>query len=583
MKKKIKKKIYKLNKFINYHNYRYNILNKPKITNYEYDKKLEKLIKLEKKYKIKIKKKKYNIFKKKKFEITEHYFKMYSINNVYNKKDFLLWKKKIDKKINKKKGKRKIEYICELKYDGIALSLIYKYGKLKKAITRGDGKKGYIVLKNILYIKDFPLNIKKIKNIKYFNIQGEIVYSKENFKKINKKRGEKGYKFFANPRNAANGIIHNSKKKIYYKKKLEFLPYSIYTNDENFNKKIKNQFETINFLKKYFLIFQKKSYKLCKNSKEIIKFIKFWEKNIKKSKYPIDGIVIKINKFKLQNKIKNNNIFYKWCIAYKFKNKEYITKLKKIKFTVGKSGIIVPIIIFKSIIINGSKIKKATLHNTNILKNFKLSIKDKILIKKSGNIIPKLIGNLNYKKPKNYMLINSPIYCPSCKELLYKKKNKMFCLNIKKCKMQNIEKIKHFISKKAMNIKINKNLIEKLYNFKKIKNFYDFYKLKIKDLLLLKNITYKEANRIILEIEKSKKKKFFNVLYSLSIPKIGYFISKKIEKKYKNFKNFIKKIKNNNFKIFNLGFKTIKNIKNFFKEKKNIKIIKNFKKIGFNI
>ncbi|WGH25502.1 MAG: hypothetical protein NHG13_00695 [Candidatus Shikimatogenerans bostrichidophilus] len=369
MNKKIKNKIKNLSKFINYHNYRYYILNKPEITNYDYDKKRNTLIKLEKKYNYYYKKSptqklQNNILtKNNRFKLAKHYFKMYSINNVYSKKKLLLWNKKNEKKIG-----NKINYICELKYDGIAISIIYKYGKLENAVTRGDGINGYVVLKNILYIKKIPKYIKEIKNIKILDIKGEIVFSKKNFKILNKKRKIK----FSNPRNAANGTIHNIKNNELIKKKLDFVPYYIYTKDKEFNNKIDSQYRTIKFLNKYYFKFQKKSYKLCKNSKKIINYIKYWETNKNKSKYPIDGIVIKINKFKLQKKIKYNNIFHKWCIAYKFRDKEYKTKLKNINFNIGKSGLIIPIINFKPIKISGTIIKRATLHNSYIFSKHKL-------------------------------------------------------------------------------------------------------------------------------------------------------------------------------------------------------------------
>ncbi|WGH26137.1 MAG: NAD-dependent DNA ligase LigA [Candidatus Shikimatogenerans bostrichidophilus] len=584
MNKKIKKYIIILSKFINYHNYRYYILNKPKISNYEFDNKFNLLIKLENKYNYfykysPTKKLNNNLFLKK-FKIIKHIYKMYSIKNVYNKEEFLKWKNNIDKKINKKN-----DYICELKYDGIAISIIYKYGKLNNAITRGDGIYGNIVINNILYIKNIPKYIKKIKNIKFFDIKGEIVFSNKNFIIINNYQKKNGEKLFSNPRSAVNGIIHNNKKNnIYIKKKLDFIPYYIYTNNNNYNIKINNQFKTIKFLEYLYFNFKKKSYKLCKNNKEIINYINYWEKNKYNSLYPIDGIVIKLNNFNIKNKLKYNNIFHKWCIAYKFKDKNFITKIIKIYFYIGKTGIIVPVVYFKSIIINGTNIKKASLYNSNIFNKYKLSFNDKIIIKKSGNIIPKIVKNLNYKKKiKNYKYINFPLYCPSCNNFLKKKNKIYYCNNNEKCKKQIIEKIKHFLSKEAMNIKINKNIINKLFLYKKLNNLSDLFFLKKKDFKKIK-ITDNEINRILNEINLSKKnKKFYNILFSLCIPNIGKYISKKINKKYKNFNTLLNDIKNKKIKYNNFGKKNIYNIKKFFKKKKNILILKKLKKIGLNI
>ncbi|WGH27165.1 MAG: NAD-dependent DNA ligase LigA [Candidatus Shikimatogenerans bostrichidophilus] len=584
MNKKIKNYINNLSKYINNHNNNYFILNKPIISNYKYDKKLNLLIKLEKKYNYFYKnsptKKLNNNLLIKNFNVIKHFYKMYSIKNVYNKKNFIIWKKNIDNKISKK-----INYICELKYDGIAISIIYEYGKLKYSITRGDGIYGNIVTKNILYIKNIPKYIKKIKNIKLFDIKGEIVYSKKNFLIINKIKKKKGEKLFSNSRNAVNGIIHSKYNKyIIYKKYLDFIPYYIYTNDKKYNYKINNQLESIKFLKNLSFNFIKKSYKLCNNTNNIIKYIYYWEKNIYKSIYPIDGIVIKVNNLKLKKKLNNNNIFHKWCIAFKFKDKKFITKVKKVNFYIGKTGIIVPVVYFKKIIINGTKIKRSNLYNSNIFKKYNLSFNDKIIIKKSGDIIPKIVNNITYKKikkKKNYKYINFPLYCPSCNSFLKKKNEKLYCYNYK-CNIQILEKIKHFISKYAMNIKINKNIINKLFFYKKINNYIDLLILKKKDFFLFK-ITNNEIIRILNEIKKSKKKKFNNILFSLSIPSIGKYISKKIEKTYNNIFNLLKDIKNNNIKCKNIGKKKIKNINKFFKKKINIKIIKKLKKLGYKI
>ncbi|WOX79432.1 NAD-dependent DNA ligase LigA [Candidatus Shikimatogenerans bostrichidophilus] len=563
----IKKLIINLSKQINKHNYRYYILNKPIISNYEYDKLLKKLIKLEKKYNFIYKNSPIKQFNKnllnKKFKVTKHYFKMFSIKNVYSKENMKIWKKKIDKKIGKKNN-----YICELKYDGIAMSLIYKYGKLKSAITRGDGKYGNEVINNILFINNIKKYIKKIKNIKIFNIKGEIVFSKKNFNIINKINKKK----YSNPRNAANGTIHSK----YYNKNikyLDFIPYSIYTNDNNLN--INNQLKSIKLIENLYFKYPKKSYKLCKSSKQIINYISYWEKNISIYPYPIDGIVIKINDLNIQKQFKYNNIFYKWCIAYKFKDKELITKVKKVKFNVGKSGIIVPVVYFKPIYINGTIIKKASLYNSNIYNKYNLSINDKIIIKKSGNIIPKIIKNININKNKNKK-INFTLYCPSCNKLLKKKNNILICKNDKKCKKQIIEKIKHFIS--AMKIKINNNIINKLFDNNKLNNITDLYNLNKNDFLLI-YVKSKVYIRILNEIKNSKKNNLNNFLFSLCIPSIGKYICKKIEKKYKNLYNLLKNIKKNNIKF--LGKNIEKNIKKYFN--KNSLIIKKFIKLGFKI
>ncbi|WGH24678.1 MAG: NAD-dependent DNA ligase LigA [Candidatus Shikimatogenerans bostrichidophilus] len=573
-----KKLIIKLSKIINNHNYRYYILNNPIITNYKYDIILKRLIHLENKYNYKYK---YSPTKKLVNNIVsnknknKHYYKMYSINNVYNKNELTRWIDNLNKKLSITDNSN---YICELKYDGLAISLIYKYGFLKLASTRGDGKYGNNILNNILLLNKIPFYFKQVKDIKIFDIKGEIVYSKKNFNYLNRIRIKNKLKPFSNPRNAANGVLHNtSNNDIVYKKKLDFVPYTIYSDNGIFNSKFNNQYISIKFLDNFFFKYQKYSYKLCKDSRDIIDYINYWENNIDKSIYPIDGIVIKINDFSIQKKIKYNNIFHKWCIAYKFKDKPYDTTLNKVIFTIGKSGIIVPIIIFTPIVISGTIIKRASLYNSNIFNKYNLSIGDKILIKKSGNIIPKLVKNITNILNKK---IKFPKYCPSCKSLLKKVNNIIYCINKDKCYSQKLELFKHFISKNAMDIKINKNNLDKLLKKNKIKSIIDFYKLTFKDLNSL-NITLKESNKIIDSINKSKNKSISNIIYALSIPNIGLFISKVIGEKYNDISKFIDDIKNNIDKI-NIGEKRLNKIKLFF-NKKRTKIIKKLKNIGFNI
>ncbi len=563
MKKKIKKLRKKIKKFAYYY---YN-LNTSKITDEKYDFLVKKLKKLEKKYpKLK---KKINLYKylSKNFKIKKHSLPMLSIKNTYSINEVYKYIKKIKQKYKEK------NFCCELKIDGIAVSLIYKNNYLIKALTRGNTIQGEDITKNIINILDIPIIIKYKKIFNYLEIRGEIYISKKNFQKINKLNLINNKKCFSNSRNLVSGTIRQLNTECVRTRNLSFFAYDIIYN--KYNRLIKKtHLECLNKIKEIGFPIEENT-KILNNIEDIKNFYKKIIKKRKKIKFEIDGIIIKINNRIIQNNFINTK-YIKWAIAYKFPTQKKSTFLKEIKYKIGRTGIITPIGIIKTINIGGVNIKHVNLYNLKYIKKLSLSIEDKILIERAGDVIPKI--NKILKKSKNSK-ISIPVKCPSCG-------NKINFDHIPKCTSNLIclEQIKkniiNTVSKNGLNITyLGPKIIKKLFSQNYIKNITDLFFLKQKNIHKILGIKKKLSKKILLSIEKSKKIKLTNFIYSLSIPGIGINTAKKISKKYKTLNNFLDiNLKNlKQFKI--LSHKKSNSILEYLNNKNNINLIKKLIKI----
>ncbi|QJC36757.1 NAD-dependent DNA ligase LigA [Enterobacteriaceae endosymbiont of Donacia vulgaris] len=574
----LRKKVIKLRKIINNYNYRYYILNNSNILDYQYDKLLTQLIKLEHLYPylknknsptqlVGAKVKSYILQKKKKHKIP-----MLSLNNVFNENNLF---KKFFSPINKRINSS--SFCCELKFDGIAINLLYKNGYLVSAITRGDGNIGENIIKNVLQIKNIP-HILKGKNLpNILEVRGEIFITKKKFKLLNQKKLNQN-KLFSNTRSATLGILKlnkNINKKIF--NLLNFFSYGIGFTNKNF---FLNQQEILKKLQYYGI-------PICKHTKvyssyyEIINFYKYFKKKRYFLPYNIDGIVIKINNIKKQNIFGCTNHAPKWAIAYKFPSQEKLTSLKKVIFQIGRTGILTPIANFHTVNINGVNINFATLYNINEIKRLNLKIGDKIIIQRCGDVIPKVtnvvINEKCTRKRKNILI---PKRCPSCNSILNKKKNNiLYCTSELFCKAQLKAYLKHFISRNAMNISfIGEKLIDKLVDKNLIKNSVDLLNLNNFVLSKIENLGNKSIEKILKCLKKKHKVTFNRFLFSLGIPEVGIVTSNIISFFFKTLEDFLNtnliKLQN----ITNIGEKTALNILNYIKKKHNINIIQNLLK-----
>ena len=589
----VKQKIEDLKSEIEYHNNLYYNEDKNEISDLEFDKKLSYLIELEKKY---------PEFKTsdspservggkitKKFETKNHKIPMLSLSNTYSESELF----DFDKRMKKRLSNNDIEYTCEIKYDGVALSLIYENRKLKYALTRGDGKKGDDITTNVYTIRSIPLKLSSIAP-SYMEIRGEVFISKSNFKKLNDYKKNSNEPLFANARNAASGSLKLQDSSEVAKRKLDCFIYSLNSKFESVN----DHNEALKTLKN--LNFNvPNSFKKCKNIEEVISYIKYWENKRENLDVETDGIVIKVNNFKQQEELGFTSKNPRWAIAYKYKSESAETTLKDITYQVGRTGAITPVAKLKPIKLSGSVIRKASLHNFNEIKRLDLRIGDTISIEKGGEIIPKITGvnidkRLNISKSVKFIT-----HCPSCNSPISKIKNEAnyYCRNHKYCLPQIIGKVQHFIGKDAVNIEfLGPETIKGLIDNDLIKNIADLYKLKYHDLYDLK-IEFKNSNgerkirslkekscqNIINSISQSKNSNYSNILFGLGIRYVGKSTAEVLSEHFNNIKKLIDAKYDEIIQINEIGDKIAESICEFFKDNDNISIVSKLEKNGLKL
>ncbi|WP_343187811.1 NAD-dependent DNA ligase LigA [Buchnera aphidicola (Periphyllus koelreuteriae)] len=574
---KIKKKIKDLQNIIIYYNYLYFILGKPIISDDRYDYLFNKLKFLENKY---LKKININsptqlvgsrIFQKS--ILKKHLTPMLSLNNVFNKIDFIKFYSKI---IKYKNNNKNINFFCELKFDGIAVNLIYEYGVLKKAFTRGDGLIGEDVTKNIFFVQDVPYCLKGKHFPKIMEIRGEVLMSKKDFFKLNKKY----LKFnnnvqFSSARNLASGTLRKKKINKLIKRKLFFIChgfelFNYFKNLDSYYKilmKIKNWGFNVN-----------KNFIFSNSLNNIINFYLNIKNKRSKLKFDIDGIVIKVDSLKLRKKIGYVSKYPKWAIAFKFPSKQKTTKLLNVSFHVGRTGIITPVAHFKSVIISGAVIKKASIYNNNELKKLNLYVGDKLFISRAGDVIPKIIGK---KNKQNYNILNKikfPKKCPSCSYYLKISKDKInyYCTNSLLCIDQITKRLIHFFSKTSFKIKdLGPQVISQLVKKKNFRNPIDFFKLNLEILNSLHNVGKKTSKNILNSLNKFHTISLDKFIYSFGIKGVGQVSSMNLSKYFSSINNLINSTKQDFLKVPGIGKLIAKNLYIFFSKKKNKQIIYN--------
>lgn len=583
--KLIIKKINKLKNLLRYYEYQYYSFNTPKIPDVEYDRLIYKLHKLENTYP--------HIITndsptqcigtpKKILNKINHETPMLSLDNVFNEDNFLEFYKRIQ---NRLQNNNPLIFCCELKLDGLAVNLIYENKKLIHASTRGDGKIGENITNNIKTIKTIPKYLIGNNVPNKIEIRGEVCMTKTGFKKMNEEARRNNNKIFSNPRNAAVGSILNNNPNITENRPLTFFCYNISSIKKN-HKLPDTQFEQLIQCKKWGLPISH-STKICIGYHQVITFYNKIKQNRSKFNIDIDGIVIKINNINYQKILGYSSRAPKWAIAFKFCSQEQITIIKKIEFQIGRSGAITPVAHLQPILISGVNISHATLYNKNEIKRLKLHIGDSVVVQRSGDVIPKIISVLKDRRPKNAKKIIFPKFCPICNSDIQHFNNEIIarCSGTLICTAQRKAILKHFVSKKAMNIiGIGDKIIEQLVENKYIKKPTDLFYLSTQTLLTLDNIGQKSAKILINSIHQSKNTTFSRFIYSLGINKVGEITSNQLAAYFKSLDELYSADINTLKKIPNIGLTIAKNIRNFLDQKNNKKIIYELvsKKIGIN-
>ena len=520
-------------KELNQHTYNYYVLAMPTIADYEFDKKLDELIRLEKAYPefadpdsptLKV-----GGAITKNFTTVNHKWPMLSLGNTYNEQDLL----DFDERIKKSLGDN-FEYVCELKFDGLSISLTYENNKLERAITRGDGRRGDDVTNNVKTINNIPHQLKTSEAPELFEIRGEIIMHRAAFERLNKEREELGEVLYANPRNFASGTIKMQDSKEVAKRPLDCFLYSLNTDKTVF----KTHWESLMQLKDWGFHVSEHSI-LAPTIIEVIAFIKHWENERFNLSYDIDGIVLKINSYAQQEELGFTAKSPRWAISYKYKAQEVETILEKVTYQVGRTGAVTPVANLKPVLLAGTTVKRATLHNANEIERLDLHEGDSVFVEKGGEIIPKIINvNLTKRKPEALKVVY-PVICPQCSTPLVRKAGEVafYCPNDEGCPPQIVGKIQHFISRKAMNIDgLGDETIENFYQRGLIRHISDLYTLK-ENAAALKNIDRfgeRSIENMLKGIELSKQMPFEKVLFGLGIRYVGETVARKLAFAMKN-------------------------------------------------
>lgn len=575
----IKQRIEELKTKIKDADYKYYVLNEPDISDYEYDMMMKELEALESQYPEFITPdsptQRVGGEPINKFEVVFHKIPMLSLSNSYDFGDLI----EFDRRIKNMLGNESYEYVCELKLDGIAVSLIYENGIFIRGATRGDGIKGDDVTKNLKTIKALPLSVTSDK-FKNFEVRGEVFINKDDFEKINEEQLLKGEKTFANPRNTAGGTLKLKDSRIVALRPLNLFVYYLYTEEYP----LRSQFENLQILRQLKFPVNKYAEKVS-NIREVKAYCDKIEVLRSELPYEIDGVVVKIDSLSQQRLLGNIAKSPRWAIAYKFKAQEQITKLKAITLQVGRIGTITPVAELEPVVLSGSTISRATLHNFDEIKRKDIRVGDYVKIEKGGDVIPKVVEVLKDKRPPEGLKeFEIPEKCPECGTKLYKPKDEVayYCPNYF-CPAQVQGRIEHFVQRNAMEIDgLGTAIIELLIKEKFVKDIADLYELyKYKSKLVeIEGFGEKSISNILSSIEESKKKPFEKVLFAIGIRHVGEKTARILCNHFRNIDNLQLASIDEISKIYEIGPKIAESVYNFFRDKKSKVLIDRLKKAG---
>ncbi len=573
----IQKKIQQLRDELNQFNYDYYVLSRPSISDYEFDLKLKELQELELTYP--------EYFDSasptqrvgsdisKEFIQVKHKYPMLSLSNTYSEGEVNDFYERVKKSLNED-----FEIVCELKYDGTSISLIYEDGRLQQAITRGDGEKGDDVTNNVKTIQSIPLVLRGNTYPALFEMRGEILMPWNVFEELNKERLEQEEPLFANPRNAASGTLKLQNSSLVAKRKLD--AYLYYMLGEN----LPETTHYGNLLKASEFGFKiSEAIRKCNTLEQIIDFIHYWDIERKNLPVATDGIVLKVNSLSQQRNLGYTAKSPRWAIAYKFQAEKAITRLNSVSYQVGRTGAVTPVANLDPVQLSGTVVKRATLHNADIIEALDLYVGDMVFVEKGGEIIPKITA----VDVENRVLIGSKITfitnCPECGSKLVRMEGEAayYCPNEDNCPPQIKGKLEHFASRKAMNIDgLGKETIDLLYQNGLVRNISDFYKLKLTDLAYLERLGEKSGKNILEGLSKSKEVSFERVLFALGIRYVGETVAKKLANTLHNIDNIQNSTIEELTNIDEIGERIAESVYNYFRNEKNLELIFRLKAVG---
>lgn len=573
-------RIISLSNDIHNYNHLYYVENKSMISDYEFDLLLKELQDLEKRFpelqQVNSPTQRVGGDISKKFNTITHQYPMLSLGNTYAEDEIVEWVNRIQKSISDP-----IEFVCELKYDGVAIGIRYEQGVLTRALTRGDGQAGEEVTQNVKTIRSIPLKLKG-DFPSDFEIRGEVFMPLSQFEKLNKERDELGEQRFANPRNTASGTLKMLDSKIVASRNLDSYLYGLYGTDSSDT----GHFETVLHAAQWGFktpLPEERFIAKVSSVSEIMDFIDFWDKKREDLPFEIDGIVIKVNDYHQQKALGFTAKSPRWAISFKFKTKRVETELLSLSYQVGRTGAITPVANLNAVQLGGTTVRRASLYNADQIEKLDLHLGDFVYVEKGGEIIPKIVG-VNLEKRKNDSeAIVFITHCPECNSELKRREGEVhhYCLNESSCPTQVMGKMQHFISRKALNIDgLGEETISLLFENKLISNCADIYTLSREKLLLLDRMAEKSVDNLLFSIEQSKTIRFDRVLFGLGIRFVGETVAKKLAKHFKSMEKISIATFDELIEVDEIGEKIAISVQQYFQDPSNLLLIDRLMQYG---
>lgn len=578
-----KKRIEELVKELNDHNYHYYVLNQPLISDFAFDQLLKELEVLETNHP-ELRDQNSPTLRVgsdivKSFNTVDHRFPMVSLSNSYSKEEIIEFDTRVKKIIEED-----VEYVLELKYDGVAIGINYKDGKLFQAVTRGDGARGDVVTENVRTIRTIPLHLRGSGFTDDIEMRGEIILPLNQFNRINEDRIEIGEEPYANPRNTASGTLKMLDSSIVAQRNLDGFIYGFYSLKNPFESHFQSIMKAAEWGFKVPDV-KKRMIEKATTIDEIISFIDYWNVQRKKLDFEIDGIVIKVNNYHQQEELGFTAKSPRWAIAYKFKAEQVSTKLESVSYQVGRTGAVTPVANLTAVHLAGTTVKRASLHNADQINRLDLHIGDEVYVEKGGEIIPKIVGVDLSKRDENAVKIEFIHQCPECDTTLMRKEGEVqhYCPNDVSCPPQITGKLDHFISRKAMNIDgLGGETIEQFFKAGLVVNVADLYSLTKEDILPLDRMAEKSADNIFSGLEASKEIPFQRVLYALGIRYVGETVAKKLAFHFKNIDALIEAKFESLIEVEEIGDRIAESVINYFSIEEHIELIQRLKASGLD-
>lgn len=579
-KKEAQARIAALSAELNEHNYKYYVLSEPSISDLEFDKKLEELMALEAQFpeflSSESPSQRVGGAVTKDFPTVRHQYPMLSLSNSYSKEEMQEFMARIQKSLE-----REVTYVCELKFDGVAIGIRYVNGKMTQAITRGDGVQGDEITTNIRTIRSLPLQLRSGHYPEAFEVRGEVYFPLDKFNRLNREREALGEPLYANPRNTASGTLKSQDSAVVAARELDCFLYSAMADTRIAD----THYESLMKLKQWGFKVSEHT-QLCKTPEEVFAYLHKWDTERHNLGFEIDGVVIKVNSLDDQEELGYTAKSPRWAIAYKFASEQAATRLNEVTYQVGRTGAITPVANLEPVLLAGTTVKRASLHNADQIAKLDLHINDTVFVEKGGEIIPKIVGVDLTKRPEVAPVVKYITDCPECKTPLVRHEDeaKHFCPNELACPPQVKGKMEHFISRKAMNVDgLGAETVQQFYDAGLVKNVADLYTLTYDQIIALDRMAELSTKNILAGLEASKQTPFPRVLFGMGIRFVGETVAKKLAKHFKSLEALMTATYDDLVAVDEIGDRIARSIIQFFADERNRVMVQRLKQYGLQL